>query len=303
MHKFLGTVPFDLYELALFFLVVKHGSFTRAAQLAGITQSALTRQVQGMESALELQLLERTTRSIRLTPAGEFLFGEASRLLGDVERSLKHLSEEFGGARKEIRVGVSRGIGLAYLPGFFHENLRKFPNVRYRVHSFSSDEILAGLESGELDAGVLCPPRRLPVTVDVVHAFEDKFTLIAPAGLALEIQPLKPSARQKVLLDQPWLLIDERSNTGALLRSWMKRRGLKVEPAMQLDSFDLIINLVGLGMGISFVPIRSLALYNSRRRVSRIAMPERFSRKLVFVTRKRRQVPEHIRQFVEKVLF
>src|SRR6266404_8623035 len=103
MHLFLNTVPFDLYELALFHLVVKHRSFTKAAEIAGLTQSAITRQIQGIENSLGIQLLERTTRTVRITPAGEFLYRESARPLGDVERSLHHLAEEFGGARKEVR--------------------------------------------------------------------------------------------------------------------------------------------------------------------------------------------------------
>ena len=87
MHRFLSTVPFDLYELALFHLVVKHRSFTKAAEIAGLTQSAITRQMQGVENSLGIQLLERTTRSVRVTPAGEYLYREGARLLGDVDQS------------------------------------------------------------------------------------------------------------------------------------------------------------------------------------------------------------------------
>src|SRR5882724_10228509 len=76
MHRFLSTVPFDLYELALFHLVVKHRSFTKAAEIAGLTQSAISRQMQGVENSLGIQLLERTTRNVRVTPAGEFSFAK-----------------------------------------------------------------------------------------------------------------------------------------------------------------------------------------------------------------------------------
>src|SRR5271167_4136479 len=145
MNRFLSTLPFDLYELALFQLIVKHRSFTKAAEIAGLTQSALTRQMQGVESSLGIQLLERTTRNVRVTPAGEFLYGEAVRLLGDVEQSLEHLAQEYAGARKEVRVDVSRTIGLAYLPGFFHANLRRLPHLGYRVACQSSNEILTAL--------------------------------------------------------------------------------------------------------------------------------------------------------------
>src|SRR6202000_1932526 len=147
MNQFLSTLPFDLYELALFQLIVKHRSFTKAAGIAGLTQSALTRQMQGVESSLGVQLLTRTTRTVSVTPAGEFLSREAARLLGDVEQSLQYLTQEYAGARKEVRVDVSRTIGLAYLPGFFHANMRRLPAVGYRVTCQRSEEILTGIEA------------------------------------------------------------------------------------------------------------------------------------------------------------
>jgi DNA-binding transcriptional LysR family regulator len=304
MHQFLATAPFDLYELSLFHLVVKHRSFTKAAEIAGLTQSAITRQMQGVENSLGIQLLERTTRSVHVTAAGEFLYRESARLLGDVEQSLKHLGQEFGGARKEIRVDVSRTIGLAYLPGFFHANLRHLPQIGYRVSCQSSSEILAALEAHEQDIGVLCPPTRLPKTLKVTHRFQDAFTLIVSTALSSELQKItKTKARLEWLKKQNWLVIDERSNTGQQLRSWMQRQGWRIEPTMQLDNFDLIINLVSLGMGISFVPIRALALYNQRRKLVRVSLPNRFTRELVVVIRKHRNTPIHIEQFIANVLF
>jgi len=304
MNPFLSTVPFDLYELALFHLVVKHRSFTKAAEIAGLTQSAVTRQMQGVENSLGLQLLERTTRNVRVTPAGEFLFHEAARLLGDVDRSLHHLAQEFAGARKEIRVDVSRTVSLAYLPGFFHANLRRLPQIGYRVAYQNSDEILTALEANEQDIGVLCPPTRLPKTLRVTHRFSDAFALIASVVLSAEIEKLsKTKARIEWIRRQPWLLINEHSNTGQQLRSWMRRQGWHAEPTMQLDNFDLIINLVSLGMGVSFVPIRALALYNQRQKLVRVPLPARFTRELVVVIRRRRKLPAHLEQFIANVLF
>src|SRR5262245_11197024 len=133
MNELLATAPFDLYELSLFHLVVKHRSFTKAAELAGLTQSAITRQMQGMEDSMEIDLAERTTRRVRVITAGEFLFHESAKLLGDVDQSLRRLKEDFANAKKEIRIGVSRSISPAYLPGFFHANLRLGLKVSYRV--------------------------------------------------------------------------------------------------------------------------------------------------------------------------
>jgi DNA-binding transcriptional LysR family regulator len=304
MNQFLSTLPFDLYELALFHLVVRNRSFTKAAEAAGLTQSAITRQVQGVETSLGIQLLERTTRQVRPTPAGEFLFGEASRLIGDVEQSLTQLNQKFAGARPEVRVAVSRTIGLAYLPGFFHANLRRLPQLGIRVACDPSPQILAALEANEHDLGVLCPGPRLPRTLQVTHRFEDAFTLIVPAGQVPGPKEFAAASRRgDWLKKQSWLLIEDRSNTGQQLRVWMRRQGWRIEPNMQLDSFDLIINLVALGMGVSFVPVRALALYNQRHKVIRVPLPTRFTRNLVVAVRKHRKHPAHIEQFVANVLF
>lgn len=303
MNEFLQTSPFDLYELSLFNLVVKHRSFTRAAEAVGLTQSAITRQIQGIESSLGVELLERTTRTVRLTKAGEFLFHESARLLGDVDQSLQRLKEDFANAKKEVRVGVSHSISLAHLPGFFHANLRDQSKVRHTVSYQPSPEILSALEANELDLGVVCPPPRLPRTLCITHRFADAFTLIAPVELADEFSTLSKSGINSWLSKQTWLLFDEKTNTGNKLRKWMTASNLKVEPAVQLDNFDLIITLVSIGMGVSFVPIRALALYGQKKRLVRLPMKNRFERELVVLMRRRRKQPEHLKEFVENILF
>jgi DNA-binding transcriptional LysR family regulator len=303
MNQFLATVPFDLYELALFHLVVKHRSFTRAASIVGLTQSAITRQIQGVERALGVELLKRTTRSITLTPAGKFLSGEAARLLGDVESSLRTFQQEFANAPKEVRVNVSRSIGLAYLPGFFHSNLRKLQNVSYRLHFSRSEEILSALEVDEQDIGVLNPPRRLPATLEVTHRFKDVFTLIAPAERASEYSALRAGRDREWLASQQWFLYDEGSTTGRQLRHWARKEGLRFRKHSQFDNFDLIINLVSLGMGCSIVPARALALYAQKKNIRRLNYPGRFTRELVVVVRRRQKLPSHVANFVSNILF
>src|SRR6266480_2429439 len=97
------------------------------------------------------------------------------------------------------------------------------------------------------------------------------------------------------------ILIEEKSQTGQRLRAWMVQKNWRSEPTMQLDNFDLIINLVALGLGISFVPIRAMALYNQKQKLLRVPLPTRFTRELVVVVRKHRKLPAHIDQFIANV--
>lgn len=304
VNEFLATAPFDLYELHLFHLVVKHRSFTRAAAAAGITQSAITRQMQNMESSLGIDLLNRTTRSVEVTEAGLFLYRESARLLGSVDATLQQLREEFGSARKQIRLGVSRSISHSYLPGFLHANLQREPLVACRLSCWSSGEILTALEANELDVGIINRPPRVPRTLRITHSFPDRFCVVAPGELAKSHHvPVTRRDWIKWAEAQNWLLLDETSTTGRQLRKWCQRAGWKLSPGMEFDSFDFILHLVALGLGVALVPIRSVALFGRKPQLARLDPPRPFERELVVVVRKHRTMPGHLARFVENILF
>ena len=305
MNEFLATVPFDLYELNLFHLVAETASFTKAGQRAGLTQSAITRQIRGMEDRLGVALFERTTRQVSLTLAGRLLHEKSGPILAATNDVLRHLQHEFHLVPKTLRVGVARSIGLAYLPGFFFAFQRKFPDVQLQVVQQSSREILDAVESKELDAGLLCPPPRLARGLQITHRFTDEFTLIVPPKFPLPVNFSRANSKtlRKLLEGQRWLMIDREGNTGKQLRRWLGEEGWRIEPAMELDSFDVIVNLVSLGLGVSLVPHRVLPIYAQRRAVKRIPARNRFTRELVVVVRKNHHPPEHLAGFVENVLF
>ncbi len=304
-HELLSRRPFDLYQLHLFRLVAESGSFTRAAQITGLTQSAITRQIQSIEQQLGLSLLTRTTRSVVTTPAGKFLLHESAPVLGDVDVLLRRLKEDYANAPREVRVGVSRSVSLAYLPGFFAANVRPGPTVISRVTHESSQTILASLETDALDVGVLLPPARLSLRLRITHRFRDAFTFIANADqlAASKINGKKVAELGRWLETQPWLALQDTTQTGRRLSAWLKSQKLQVRSAMELDNFDLIINLVAVGVGVSLVPQRSLALYARRHAIVRLPWPKRFVRELVVVVRRQRKTPEHIQRFVENILF
>jgi len=304
VNEFLATGPFDLYELKLFHLVAEHLNFTRAGQAAGLTQSAITRQIQGMEAKLGLKLFDRSTRHVRLTPEGAALHARSGAILAEVDSALLALRGKSALLPQALRVGVSRTVGLAYLPGFSRAFQRKFCDVQLHVSHERSDFILAAVESGELDAGIVSPPPRLPQTLETAHRFRDEFVLIVPPRSVVKVaQPVSAKRLSEVFKSQRWLLVTRQSNTGKRLQAWLRDAGLWLEPALEADNFDFIVNLVSLGLGVSLVPHRVLALHPGTRPVLRVRTEPRFNRELAVVVRRESPHAAILSGFLENVLF
>ena len=169
----------------------------------------------------------------------------------------------------------------------------------------SSPAMLDAVENGSLDAALLSPPPRIPRGLEATHRFADEFVFIAPPDMSAPPtgKAISPCRLRGLASGLPWLLLETTSQTGRGLRRWMKLHGWIGEPAMELDGFDPIVNLVALGLGVSFVPHRVLALYGARRKVRRIVTRPRFSRELAVVVRRNRVQPPPLADFLASVLF
>jgi DNA-binding transcriptional LysR family regulator len=302
MNELLATGPFDLYELQLFHLVAEHRNFTRAGQAAGLTQSAITRQIAGMEARLGVPLFDRTTRSVTLTAAGAALYARSGAILAGVDDAVKALRTRFELGPAVLRVGIARTIGLAYLPGFFRKFQRAHPEVQVRAAHHPSAFILAAVEGGELDVGLVAAPPVLPNGVLVAQKFADEFVAIAPPQLDTP-KSIAPADLKQIFAAKKWLLISDETVTGKRLRAWLEREGVMPDVTMDADNFDLIVNLVSLGFGVSIVPHRVLALHPQTRPVRRIVVKPKFSRELLVVVRQQQNPPKVIQDFVKSILF
>jgi DNA-binding transcriptional LysR family regulator len=305
MNEWLAKTPFDIYELHLFSLVAQHRSFTRAAKAAGLTQSALTRQIKTLENALGLVLFERSTRHVHVTPAGELLLTNSALILRTVSSTLDALHDHAGFVPKILRVGISKSIGLSYLPGFFVRFRKQCPEIQINVSHDTSNQIISRLETEDLDVAIVTLPRAVPRSLDIAHVFRDDFALITSQAqdLRSDISRVRPKDLAKLALGNSWLTISPTSLTGRQLNAWLKSRGLEIEPAMEMDNFDVIINLVALGLGMALVPKRSLPLYLQRRTLRKIPLRPTFSRTIAVLVRKTASKRPHIAKFLEALLF
>jgi DNA-binding transcriptional LysR family regulator len=307
-NQWIAVPPFDLYQLELVGLVAEHRSFTAAARAAGLTQSAMTRQVRGLEERLGVALFERTTREVRVTAAGEALVDGGGDLLEAAAGLSREMNERFGDAPPTVSVGIARSMGVGYLPGFFDRFHRRCRKVNTEVHQEIGRELLLRVAGGDLDVGIVSARSKLPSGLEVCDSFPDRFVAVVPEenDVGLSDGERAPTAKQlaKALRGERWIALGEASESASLVRGWMAEVGLaEVRPAMELDSFDLIVNLVSQGLGVAVVPRRVLPLYARRRVVRAISFRPALRREVWVVARKDRRRADHLQCFIDSVLF
>lgn len=293
----------DLYKLGLLRMVADSRSFTAAAEKAGISQSAISRQIQAMEGQLGLKLLERTTRSVTLTEPGAILLRETEAVPNLLSGAVRRIREEYLDAPKEIRVGISTELSLSHVPGIFHGQEKSHPGVRILVSQGSDDALFEAVRINSLDLAILCGAGKPIGKVEVIHTIHDPFWLVAPEGSTLPGKGSSAAGWKKWASAQRWLFPPKESATRTTVDGWVGALCWEARPSVEMENHDLMVQFVALGMGVAFVPRRALSGFARTHKLVRIPVKIKLSRELIAVVPRFSSVPDHVRDFVDGILF
>ena len=235
----------DLEELSMFAVVAEERSFTRAAARLGVSQSAVSHAMRGLEKRLGLQLLARTTRSVSPTAAGASLLGEVLPALERIERAVAETRKQRENPAGRIRLIIPRTAVQMVLMPKLAQFCRAFPEIVLEVTT-SNDPV--DLVAGEYDAGVQLGEfiQREMIAVRVTKAM--RLAVVAvPRYFEFHTVPRNP----KDLKDH--LCIGFRFSNGLYRWEFEKgRKSLTVSPQgpVSFDDPDLVIQAVLEGVGI-----------------------------------------------------
>jgi DNA-binding transcriptional LysR family regulator len=171
------------------------------------------------------------------------------------------------------------------------------------VSQLGEMELLQLVGSSKLDLGILTCPREIPSNVMVTHRMEDQFSIITSHETGTKLAFDSPSKFRKWAASQSWLLPPQQSGTRRLIDEWAAAQKVDLNPIMELENFDLMIQLASMGMGTALIPRRSLSGFRRKRLLSVIIPPLKLRRQLVVITPKHTKCPEHVSRFVEGILF
>jgi DNA-binding transcriptional LysR family regulator len=283
-----------LSELKTFIAVSQYGTFSGAGARIGLTQSAVSAQMQRLEEELGFALFDRTGRSATLNDAGR----ETLALAEEMMTLYARLSERGAVAAESgmLRVGAIASAQVSFLADALARFRDDRPGWRIRVVPGVSLGLLGQVDSGELDLAVIIkPPFALPSELEWRTLVTEPFVLLVPKALVRG----KGNARswRELLRSEPFIRYDRTSFGGRLVDRFLRRSRLNVHDVIELDELQGIVQLVARGIGVALIP-DSAGLGKWPAGVAALELGEAtFQREIGLVQR-----PRHSRQAVAGVL-
>ncbi|MCL8026209.1 LysR family transcriptional regulator [Nocardioides bruguierae] len=244
----------ELRQLRYFLAVADHLSFTRAARELGVAQSALSTQVARLEREVGAALLLRTSRSVRLTQAGETLRLRARSILGQVADAREELAEMGGGRRGVLRLGLTqtatRTTDVLGMLGRFHA---AHPDVEIRTVADPSPVMAAAVAAGDLDAAVVGGgPGTLPAGLEARVLLDEEQVAVLPAAHVLADEDAVPLAA--LLAAGPLVRFHDSSRARVEVDAALAAHGLVPGRVLEMALLEDVVRCVAHGLGVAIAP-------------------------------------------------
>jgi DNA-binding transcriptional LysR family regulator len=250
-------------DVRAFVTVASVGSVSLAARDLNITQSAVTRRLQRLETSLGTALLDRRTRPVALTGAGQAAIERCRRLLNDV-REVRAAALHGGPLSGEFRVGVAHALTEFTLTEPAAELRRTFPHLVLRLSTGWSRELLERVRSGALDAAVILLAEGDPLPAEVTG------TEIAKERLLVVASGQHPHRRFQEIRDlagAQWILNPDGCAARAGLRRALLQADIDMVVGVETYNYELQLALVAQNRGLSLVPERILSRSRQRSKL------------------------------------
>ena len=244
----------ELRHLVALKTIADEGSFGRAAQRLGYTQSAVSQQIAALERAVGLRLIERPggPRPVSLTEAGRILLRHAEAIEARLLAAKADMEALEAGDAGRLRVGTFQSVGARVVPSLLRRFGQEHPQVEVVLQESSDeDELLELIERGELDVSFMTlPVDRSPL--DHVELLRDPYVLVVPAGSPLAALKKPPTLKEIAL--QP-LIGFNRCRAMDVVEAQLTSSGRAPNVVFRSDNNGTVQGLVGAGVGVSVAPL------------------------------------------------
>lgn len=241
----------DLVSLSLFNLVARTGSISQGAELAMLAIGAASKRMADLETTFGVPLLERHSRGVKLTPAGQVLHRHVQRILGDVDQMSADLSDHAKGLIGVVRLWANTSAITQFLPGDLAAFSRLQPGICIELNEADSREVVMAVLDGRADLAIFAD--RTPALGLQTQSYRrDRLVLVVPSG-----HPL--AKRKKVAfaeaVDYDFVSLTQSTSLAQRLELESGHLSKPLRLRIHVRSFDAMCQMVAAGLGIAVLPV------------------------------------------------
>jgi DNA-binding transcriptional LysR family regulator len=289
----------QLETLKVFCDVVETKSFSKAAVLNFVSQSAVSQQMRSLEEKYDQKLVERGKRNLSPTMAGRVLYEVAKDVLlrlEAMETRLQQLSKSVVG---EVRVATIYSVGMHELHPYLTEFMRRYPGARVRMEYSRANRIYEAVVGNTTDVGIVAYPARRS-GIEILPFKQDELVLVC--------SPEHPLARyRKVemakLAGQPFIAFERDIPTRRAVDRILKNHKIKVKMVMEFDNVETIKRAIEINAGVSVLPNMTVSREVALGTVATVRFAkESHFRPLGVLVKRGRDIPTVMKRFLDVLL-
>lgn len=232
-------------QLKTLLAIHSHGTFALAADVVGLTPSAVSQQIQALENELEVTIFDRSTRPPRITPEGLQVLEMAKDILRRAEDTKASLrGDQIAGT---LRFGSVRTSALNLLPRALVQMRQRYPALKPSLRVSLSSPLIADVAAGRLDAAIVAEHLGFPTALRWSPFLREPLWLIAPGGMEAA-DPIE------LLNTRPYIRFRSGVPLANLIDTELSRLGVVTNDVAEIDTIGSIVTCVRQGLGISVVP-------------------------------------------------
>ena len=285
----------QIESLKVFCDLAETQSFTKAAQINGVTQSAISQQISSMERIFKSLLIERSKKRFRLTREGQVLYDYSKQIIatyGSLDSKLQELKDIISGT---IRVATIYSIGLHDLPPYIKKFMKNYLTVNIHVEYRRANQVYEDVLSNVVDLGLVAYPAK-DSKLEIVPLRKEPLVLIC--------HPQHPFAKQKgiklkQLVDEKVIGFEPDIPTRKALDKILREYGVDVKHVMEFDNVETVKRAVEIDAGVSIVPLGTVTQEISKNTLAAVEIEDgEFFRPLAAMYKKNKVLSPAMKQFL-----
>lgn len=245
-----------LEQLQAFLAIAETGSFQQAARKCGVTQSTISRQIQGLESDLGLPLFHRTAQA-KLTLGGERLLPRVRKICQEWRNATEELADLVAGKQPELCVAAIHSICSYQLPPVLQKFCHSYPDVQLRVTSLGSDRALKVLKDGLVDLAIVMNNRFLTTGPEMIVEllYDEPIEVLMSATHPLAQHERVPWSQ---LIRYSQVVFKDGYGMQRLIQDKFDRLGARLQAALEVNTLDAFRGVVRQGELVALLPHSAL---------------------------------------------